>query len=299
MKMHVGKHIIITLTVALLLLAPPCLPKPVGMASTGAAGEGVGTSTAYGASKNASVANAVPRIRLKSGEGKIAVEWKRVPYASGYQIYRSAGKKKKFKKIATLRKAGKNRYVDRAVKNKKQYRYKLRTFRKTANGICYSRFSAVKQKSARTRLQIRTDAFIRKATKSSMTKEQKLRACYKYMRDHYRYINRAVVETGTTGWVNRYASRFFKDKGGNCCSWAAAYTTAAKRLGFPAKAISGRIYYSNGTLWGRHGWTEIKIDGKTFVFDPEIEYSYRKRGNKINLYKIDAVDNGLFLYKKK
>ena len=288
------KRIIIILTTVFILLNLPCISL-----LTGKTYAPLGSAIVRGLSKKQSVKQRTPRIRLKSGEKKITISWNKIRHAGGYQIYRSVKKAGKFKRIATVRKAGRAWYVNKGLKTNRSYYYKVRAFRKTADGYCFSRFSAVKRQTPRTKLQIRTDAFIRKATKPSMTKRQKLRACYKYMRDHYRYINRAVVETGATGWVNRYASRFFKDKGGNCCSWAAAYTTAAKRLGFPAKAISGKIYYANGALWGRHGWTEIKIDGKTFVFDPEIESSYRRRGTKINLYQIDGMDNGWFLYKKK
>lgn len=287
------KHLLAVLVTTLIFSAASLFP---GFAEAAGAAE---ASPAYGESKNTSVENADVRIRLTSGDRNITVKWNKVRRAAGYQIYRAAKENGKFKRIATVRKKGRLRYTNKNLKSKKTYYYKVRAFHKAGGKTIYSPFSEVKSKTVRTLLQIRADRFINKATKPSMTKQQKLRACYKYMRDHYRYINRQVVETGAKGWVNRYASRFFKDGGGNCCSWAAAYTTVAKRLGFPATAVSGKIYYANGKLWGRHGWTEIKMDGKTYVFDPEIEYSYRKRGTKLNLYKIKALDNGWFLYKRR
>ena len=242
---------------------------------------------------------AAPTLKLKGSVGKVTVSWTKVKGASGYQIASASSANGKFRKLATVSSKKSRRYVHKKRKGGKTYYYKVRSYTKVGKRKVYSKFSPVKKATPPTKLQSQTNRFIKKATKPSMTKEQKLRACYVYMRDHYTYKTREVVEIGATGWVSRYASKFFSDKGGNCCSWAAAYTTVAKRLGFQAKAISGKIYYTNGKLWGRHGWTEIPMEGKIRVFDPEIEYSYRRRGKKINLYKVSRTDNGVAIYKRK
>lgn len=241
----------------------------------------------------------VPVLTLKAGEGKITVTWNKCKNVTGYRLFRATAAKGPYKAIANLSAKKSRKHVSKNLKGGKSYYYKMKTYRTEKGKTVYSQFSPVKRGRPLTRLQAQTDRFIRKATEPSMTKQQKLRAAYVYMRDHYKYIKRNVVKTGASGWVNRYASGFFSDGGGNCCSWAAAYTTVAKRLGFKAKAISGMIYYANGRLWGRHGWTEIPMKGKIRVFDPEIEYSYRARGKKISLYQITRLKNGYFLYKRK
>lgn len=223
--------------------------------------------------------------RLSSGRTKITITWSKVSGAQGYRIYRASKAKGVYKAVASIAAKEGCKYVNKNLKSGKRYYYKVQAYVKADDSKVYCSISQPKSIKTLTKLEAQTDAFIKKATKDSMTKEEKLRACYNYMRDHYVYITRTVVETGHKGWENQYASRFFSDKGGNCCSWAAAFTAVAKRLGYPARAVSGVIYYANGQRWGRHGFTEIKMNGKIRIFDPEIERANKLKGKKINLYK--------------
>lgn len=241
----------------------------------------------------------VPVLTLKAGKGKITITWNKCENITGYRLFQATAVKGPYKIIANLSAKKSRKYISKNLKGGKSYYYKIGTYLTENGSTVYSPLSPEQKGKPLTRLQAQTDRFIRKATEPSMTKQQKLRAAYVYMRDHYTYQKRGIVKTGATGWVNRYASRFFSDGCGNCFSWAAAYTTVARRLGFDARAVSGTIYYPSGRLWGRHGWTEIPMNGKIRVFDPEIENSYRKHGSRINLYKITRLKNGHVLYKRK
>lgn len=78
--------------------------------------------------------------------GKAGLLWKRVPKAGGYQIYRSAKKKGKYKLARTIRKGKTTRCTSIKHKIGKTYYYKIRVYIKPAGKKCvYSKFSAVKK----------------------------------------------------------------------------------------------------------------------------------------------------------
>lgn len=258
----------------------------------------VGTVTADAATKVSAVKKARPKVTLTAGDGQVTVAWKRVKKAKGYQVYRSLKKNGKYKRVATIKKGTRVKYVNKKLKKGKRYYFKVRAYAGAGSKKVYSKYSKVKSVKTLTKLQAQTKAFLSKASRPSMSKEQKLRAAYNYMRDHYKYIPRPMVSKNNKNWVNSYASKFFTDKGGNCYSWAAAFTTAAKELGYSARAAAGTLYYADGTEWGEHSWTEIKMGGQTYIFDPEIEYAQKRQGKQVDLYKI-TKNNGMFIYKER
>jgi len=142
-------------------------------------------------------------------------------------------------------------------------------------------------------LDRRLPEIISECTNSSMTRDQKLRALYNYVRDNYRYRKRALVDKDAADWENGYAEDFLEDGTGNCFSYAAAYCLLARQLGLPAYTVVGKLHIS---ITQDHGWVEIPLDGKTYLFDVELEWSYRYKHNRpIDLFKID-LDNLPFTY---
>lgn len=117
---------------------------------------------------------------------------------------------------------------------------------------------------------------VRAQTNDSMTRDQKLRALYNYVRDNFTYIKRDLVTKGQTGWEAKYALAFLNDGKGNCFSFAAAFCLLARELGCDAKVIVGTL----GSSYQPHGWVEIPLDGTTYVFDTELEMIDRVKGRK-------------------
>ena len=117
---------------------------------------------------------------------------------------------------------------------------------------------------------------IRENTTESMTKIEKLRALDKYLVNNYSYSARPYVDVGASGWENKYAVNMFKDKCGNCYSWAAAFTCLAKGVGYNAVAVSGWCTSYLEWGWSRHGFTEIMVNGVAYIRDPELEHAYGK-----------------------
>ena len=107
-------------------------------------------------------------------------------------------------------------------------------------------------------------------TNSSMTRDQKLRALYNYVRDNFSYLKRDLVSKGETGWEPAYAEEFLRLGRGNCYSFSATYCLLARELGLPAYTVVGGLGASNSP----HGWVEMELDGTVYMFDPQLEWRY-------------------------
>lgn len=84
-----------------------------------------------------------PALKLKqNGYASVKLSWKATA-AEGYQIYRATGKNGGFQKKATV-KSGACAYEDTSVIPGKQYRYKIRSYRKENGKNRYSSYSEIK-----------------------------------------------------------------------------------------------------------------------------------------------------------
>lgn len=103
---------------------------------------------------------------------------------------------------------------------------------------------------------LRAQAVVAGITNDSMSKEQKLRVCFDYVKSAYTEINPRIPHYRGLDWPVVYANDMFVNGSGNCCSYAAAFAYMAKAIGYD------EVYCCNS---GGHGWAEI--DG--LVYDPE------------------------------
>ena len=115
---------------------------------------------------------------------------------------------------------------------------------------------AKKVSSASDQTLFRAFLAVEEATTPSMTKQQKLRACFDYVKREYGECNPRSPHYLGADWPILYANDMFIDGRGNCFSYAAAFAFMAKAIGYE------EVYCCNST---GHGWAEI--DGK--VYDPE------------------------------
>lgn len=84
----------------------------------------------------------------------------------------------------------------------------------------------------------------------------------------------------TTG--GGYGTAYYADYGltnhyGNCYVMAATFVVMARELGYEAYQISG--YIASTYI---HSWTEVKVDGKFYVFDPDFVVDQGGNGFMIN-----------------
>lgn len=229
-----------------------------------------------------------PSISLTAGGGQITVKWKKISGVTGYEVYRSSDAKGKFTCTASIKPAGTVAYTNKKLGEAKTYYFKVRAYKTVDGKRVYSPFSAVKKKKTLNGLEWRVDQVYKAATKKlkSKSKIKRLRACYDYMiNGHFGYTRRGMVARGAKGWQARYAEQFLKDKTGNCFGWAATFYYLAKKCGYEPRIYSGSCHYRNGNT-GRHGWTEITINGRSYIFDPEMHWSYIHRvGSYYNGWK--------------
>jgi len=92
-------------------------------------------------------------------------------------------------------------------------------------------------------------------TTEDMTREEKLRACFDFIKGHSEGISRSP-HLLRIEWPEVYAADIFEGEGGNCCSFAAAFAYLARAVGYT------EVYACNS---GGHGWAEV--DG--LIYDPE------------------------------
>lgn len=82
--------------------------------------------------------------KVKKSKSKVTISWKKLTKAQGYEVYRATGTSNKFKCIKKIKSAKTVKYVDKTVKKRKTYKYKVRAFAKKGGKTFYSSFSPVK-----------------------------------------------------------------------------------------------------------------------------------------------------------
>lgn len=66
-----------------------------------------------------------------------------------------------------------------------------------------------------------------------------------------------------------FAQEMISQHGGNCYRFASLFCWLARGLGYDARVVSGWVpSYSGGSA--PHGWVEITIDGRVYIFDPDM-----------------------------
>ncbi|MBQ8503547.1 MAG: hypothetical protein IJ491_04630 [Clostridia bacterium] len=132
---------------------------------------------------------------------------------------------------------------------------------------------------------------VKAATNNKMTKEQKLKACYNWIIKNFSY-QRDYQDPARlkNNWTKAYAEYAFRNKRGNCYKYASAMGYCAEVLGYDARVVYGKI--ASGSSRTNHGWTEIRIDGKYYIFDT-VQADYYKG----NYYKRTYSNYPRKLYK--
>jgi len=143
---------------------------------------------------------------------------------------------------------------------------------KNVQYIADSRGWATKVQTEHEKVMARAIQLVEKITNESMTKEQKLRACYIHIRDKYPEYNPRIPHFAGEGWHITYANDIFINKGGNCISVGAAFAYMAAAIGYE------NVYAVNGT---GHGWAEVN----GLVYDAEWE-----RHHAGNFYAVSYND---------
>ncbi len=119
------------------------------------------------------------------------------------------------------------------------------------------------------------DKIFSRIFKSSMTTYDKVKACYDYLIEHTVYGKSENPEDITmpddfvlSSWdgFQAYSANDVLSSGiGVCDDYAAAFMVMTRRIGL-------ETYVNGGTIGGQgHAWNNMKIDGKYYLFDAQVE----------------------------
>lgn len=92
-----------------------------------------------------------------------------------------------------------------------------------------------------------------------------------------------------------FANYGFDNYRGNCYVYASTFYYMAKLLSYDAHFVVGYVLTS-GSGRQNHGWVEIDMNGKTYVFDSEFESSMARRGYQRNGYMFTYGTKGTWQY---
>lgn len=126
------------------------------------------------------------------------------------------------------------------------------------------------------------DEVLQSIVKKGMNKSQKLYAAYSYIVKNTSYVDQNDGKPGSKNWAAKCASHTLRYETGECYGYAAAFVYLAKELGYEDSYVCYGTTRSSRFPWAPHGWAEIRIGKKTYLFDPEIEYKNHTCGK---LYK--------------
>lgn len=228
------------------------------------------------------------KINKSAGWYKISKKWYYIKetgeYYTGWQTI--SGKKYYFGSKGIL----KNGWIK--VKKNQYYQTKAKGIHKSAviKDSSDGRYYFVDENGKRidNKLTKHLVRVYRACTTESMTREQKLYAMYMYLAtpstknrnfkyerryDDYKYV-------GKKGWTADYAYQMLSSGRGNCYRFACCFGYFAKMLGYDSYVNAGQCHALRGG-YTPHCWVEIRMNGKTYVYDPELQFA----GSAKNLYK--------------
>ncbi len=124
---------------------------------------------------------------------------------------------------------------------------------------------------------------LRACTTAQMTREEKLRACFDYVRA-FRYLGRnAAIYDKTMPYdlAVSWAEKIFETGKGDCYNFAAAFYFLARQLGYDPTAVLGTCQYYWSGVPITHGWLEMQTPMGVRIYDPQIE-NYNDRSGISN-----------------
>ncbi len=115
-------------------------------------------------------------------------------------------------------------------------------------------------------------SIVKSTVNSNDKNTTKLKKLFQYAEENWEY-QRVTGFKASSGWQRTYAYRMYKNKKGSCYHFAAGYAYLAKYvLGSKYKvriALGQTKGFGNG--WQDHAWVEIRMSGKWYIFDPNMD----------------------------
>ena len=124
--------------------------------------------------------------------------------------------------------------------------------------------------SGNAELDERVEEFLKTSCGEAASREEKLKLAFDAIRDDFKYLSMQHYDAGTTDWAEQAALTFLEQGKGNCYCFAGLFLYCARRLGYQAYVVAG--WESKST--NDHAWVMIEQDGRSLLYDPQLEYAY-------------------------
>ncbi len=139
------------------------------------------------------------------------------------------------------------------------------------------------------KLKKQVDSIVKKKVKTKDSKKKKLEKLFKYTEKTYKY-GRSYGFKAKKGWDKKYALEMYNKKKGSCYHYAAAYAFLAKKAtNYTVRIGVGKTNGFNPKVKQAHAWVEIKIKGKWYICDPNMDKFAAKSSGKYFLKKRDGL----------
>lgn len=115
------------------------------------------------------------------------------------------------------------------------------------------------------------------------------RKAYDWCVNNIKFGNTDYIRDGEIG-TSKLAAYGFKNLKGNCYVFAACFCEMGRLLGLTVRQMKGGIPKKDGTL-DPHSWTEVVVNGTTYVCDPEFEWQTKRTG-----YMVTYGQKGTWVY---
>ena len=151
---------------------------------------------------------------------------------------------------------------------------------------------AAKAASTAEKLNTKVTKIVDKNVKADDSAKKKLKKLFSYVEKKYDYSRKIGFEP-YSGWEKDYALEMLEDGKGSCYHYADAYAFLAKKAtGVSVRIGTGQTNGFSGSLQ-KHAWTEVKLNGKWYVCDTNLDkygadsskkYFFKKRNSLKSTY---------------
>ena len=140
------------------------------------------------------------------------------------------------------------------------------------------------------------DEILSEITDCTMSNYEKVRAIHEYLIKNFYYKSSFI--TASASYKSSYdakmvgrAKGMLKTGHGTCTEYSALFMVMARRIGLP-------VYCVQGTLsGGPHTWNVLRVDGKDYIFDSEVDYMIGK-GRLIYRHFCTTNTSGYYAFNK-
>lgn len=147
---------------------------------------------------------------------------------------------------------------------------------------------AAQAASAGDKLNEEITKIVDKKVKAGDSAKKKLKKLFAYVEKDYDYGRKTGFEA-YDGWEKDYALEMLKDGKGSCYHYAAVYAFLAKKAaGCSVRIGIGQTDGFSGSLQ-KHAWTEVKISGKWYICDTNMDKYAADSSKKYCLKKRNSL----------